>query len=325
MRILGALILSWVVSGYALADSKDPKRIVDRVAAVVNDAVILISELDTRMLPLRAEVATIADGAERERRLTKLAVQMLDEMVNDELVVQAAAEAKIAVTADELKATVDYIKQQNKLDDKQLEAAMKQQGVTMASLRNDVLRQAAINQIVGPKVVVTEDDVRARYDQVQRRSASVAAVNLSQILFALPDHATEQQRTAATAKARRAIERVKAGEPFARVAGELTDDAPTKATGGMLGWFESAAIEKAEPEWEPIVFGMAKDDVRGPVPGANGLYVLYANDIKRTALEPYPAMKEALRNELKQNSLRTHTRAWIEELRKKAYIDIKLK
>ena len=326
MRSLSAFVLlSLAVSVEVAAKgaaTQDHKVIVDRVAAVVNDAVILMSELDVRMLPLRGEAAKISDQAERERRLTQLALQMLDAMVNDELVVQAAIEAKITVTADELKTTVDYIKSQNKLDDKQLEIAMKQQGITMSSLRNDVLRQRAIQQIIGPKLAVTDEEVRARYDQLRRRSASVAAVNVSQILFALPEHATEQQQNDAKRKAQRAIERARAGEDFATLAGELTDDASTKTTGGMLGWFDSGTIT---PEWEPIVFGMDKGDVRGPIPGENGIYVLFANEIKRTPLEPYAAMKDPLRRELEQKSRTKLTQAWIEELRKKAYVDIKLR
>jgi parvulin-like peptidyl-prolyl isomerase len=327
VRKLCVLVLV-LASSLAAADSKkagkqtEPgagkKVIVDRVAAVVNESVILISELDVRMLPLRAQAAQIADQAERERRLMKLALQVLDEMINDELVVQAAQEAKLTVDQTELDATLEYLKTQHGLDKKQLEVEMQKQGVTLTTLRNDLLRQRAINQLVGPKVQVTDEDVRARYEEMQRRSASVSGVNVSQVLFTLPEHATEQQQDDAKQKALRTLDRLKAGEPFATVAGGL--DAATTKTDGV--WLDPGTIL---PELESVVFAMEKGDVRGPIFTANGIYVLVANDVRRTQLKPFAELKDDLTADLRRKALAKHAQAWIEELRKKAYIDIKLK
>lgn len=297
------------------------KVIADRIAAVVNDQVILVSEVDQRMMPLRTDAMGIADQAERDRRLAKLAVQVLDEMVNDELILQAGIAAKVTVEEQEVQAAIDYIKQSNKMDDAQLAAAMAAQGVTKATIKNDLIRQRTVNEMVGRKIAVTDEDLRARYSELQRRSSSIAAVNVSQILFALPEHAMQQQIDAAKKNAQVAIDRVKAGEPFATVAGEVTEDAATKSTGGVIGWLEPATLD---PAWESVVFGMDKGDVRGPISGAKGLYVLYANELKRTELAPFDKMKEQLSSELRRTQLAKLSRAWIEELRKKAYIEIKL-
>src|SRR5512132_491138 len=93
------------------------KQVVDRVVAIVNDAVILDSELKGRLAALEPAVSQIADPAERERRPNQLAAQVLDQMIADELVVQAANEAKLTVEQSELQATIDYIKQKNNLTD----------------------------------------------------------------------------------------------------------------------------------------------------------------------------------------------------------------
>jgi peptidyl-prolyl cis-trans isomerase SurA len=315
------ILIPYVAGAQAPAKPKSAKVVADRIAAVVNDQVILISELDQRMLPLRAEAAQIADRAERERRLAKLAVQVLDEMVADELVLQAGIAAKLTVDESEVNAAIDYIKQQNKMTDDQLAAAMKAQGVTRQTVKNDVLRQRTVNELVGRKIAVTEDDLRARYAELSRRSAQVAAVNVSQILFALPDHPTEQQLQSAKTRAQAAIERVKHAEAFDKVASELTEDPTTKSTGGMVGWLEPGTLD---PAWEAVVFGMEKGEVRGPISGAKGMYVLYANELKRTELAPFDKMKEQLTVELRRTQLAKLTRTWIEELRKKAYIEIKL-
>jgi len=296
------------------------KFTLERVVAIVNDAIILESELDARLVPVRAEAEQIQDPTERRRRLAKLASQVLDEMVNEELIVQAAEAAKIEVDSSEVQAALDEIKQQNNLDDNGLTQALAGQGYTLQNykldLRRQLLRLRAVNQLVAPKVQVTEEDVRARYDQMQRRSAAVEAVYLSHILIKLPDHPSEQQLTAAKEKAAKAIAAVKGGMTFADAAKQFSDD-----TNVELGWFQRGSMQA---DWEQIVFSMEKGDVRGPVSGPQGLHVFLVSDVKQSNLKPFAEMKEQLQREIKRRELDKQTATWVEELRKKAYIDIKL-
>ena len=298
---------------------------VDRVIAIVNDAIIMKSELDARMLPVMNEVQAIADPKERKRRFDKLMSQVLDEMVSEELIVQAADQAKIEVEPTEVQAALDEIRQQNNLDEAGLAKALSAQGYTLSNykqdLRRQLLRLRAVNQLVAPKVTVTDEDIKARYDQMQRRSDSVSAVQLSQILIKLPEHPTEQQLADAKARAVTAIDRVKGGEEFAKVAGDTSDDDSTKATGGELGWFERGSMPA---DLEQVVFAMDKGDVRGPITSPQGLKVFYLTDIKKSTVQPFAQVKEQLSREIRRHEMDKATATWIEELRKKAYIDIKL-
>jgi peptidyl-prolyl cis-trans isomerase SurA len=298
----------------------------ERVVAIVNDAIILQSELDARLIPMQAQAQQITDVGERKRRLAKLATEVLDEMVSEELIVQAAQNAKIEVESSEVQAALDEIKQQNNLDEAGLQQALAAQGYTLANykadLRRQLLRLRAVNQLVAPKIQITDEDVRARYDQMQRRSEAVSAVRLSHILIKLPEHATEQQLDDAKTRAAKAIERVKGGEEFAKVAADVSEDASTKTSGGELGWFERGSL--SSPEWEQTVFSMEKGDVRGPIAGPQGLEVFQVTDVKKSELKPFADMKDQLQRELKRRELDKQTQTWVEELRKKAYIDIKL-
>jgi peptidyl-prolyl cis-trans isomerase D len=176
-----------------------------------------------------------------------------------------------------------------------------------------------VNQLVAPKVTVTDEDVKARYDQMQRRSESVSAVKLSHILIKLPDHPSEQQLAEAREKATKAMDRVKGGEDFAKVAADVSEDEGTKATGGELGWFQ-----RGSTEWDSVVFSADKGEIRGPVNGAQGLHVLLITDVKKSEMKPFAEMKEQLQRELRRREMDKQTQTWLEELRKKAYIDIKL-
>jgi parvulin-like peptidyl-prolyl isomerase len=321
LLVLVALAAPAVAYAQKPASPNAGKKIgLERVVAVVNDSIILQSELEARLVPVRAEAEQITDPTERRRRLAKLSTQVLDEMVSEELIVQAAETAKIEVDSSEVQAALDEIKQQNKLDDAGLAQALASQGYTVQGYRQDLRRQLlrlrAVNQLVAPKVQVTEDDVRSRYAELQRRSNAVSAVYLSHILIALPEHPTEQELAAARQKAAQAIQEVNGGQPFAEVAKKYSAD-----TNVELGWFQRGSINA---DWETVVFSMQKGETRGPVTGPRGLEIFHVGDVQAAALKPYEEMKEQLQRELRRRELDKQTATWVEELRKKAYIDIKL-
>ena len=303
------------------------KRVlIERVVAIVNNAIIMRTELDVRMLPVIAEAESIADPKERGRRLDKLTSSVLEEMINEQLIVEAAEAARIEVETDDINATLDDIKKQNSLDDAGLAQALAQQGYTLAGyradLRKQLLRLRAINQMVRPKVTVSDEDVRARYDQMMRRSDGTSAVRLSHMLFRLPEHPTEPQIADAKNRASAALSRVRAGEAFDKVATELSEDDATKPTGGELGWFSRGSL--SVPEWETVVFAMEKGDVRGPITGPQGFHLFMVSEIKRTENKPFADMREQVRGELTRRAMDKQTQVWLEDLRKKAFVEIKL-
>lgn len=310
----------------SLASDEDAKPlIVDRVVATVNDEIILHSELMMRVAPLAFELGKITDPKERARRSSKLRSQVLGEMINEELVTQAASTAKLDVGAKEVDAAIADLKRQNQLDDEQLKEALRMQGYSMSSyrkdVRNQIIRMRAVNTLVRPKVSISDDDVRAKYDANARRAAQVSEVKLQHILIALPPQHDEAQKKAARDKAADIIARAKNGEPFAKLAEAFSDDPATRNTGGDLGWIERGTIAT---EWEVIVFGMAKGETRGPVSGPRGLHVFHVSDLKDSKQEDFESVKEKLRNELYRAELDKQTRIWVDELRKKAHFEIKL-
>lgn len=309
----------------AVRDQRANRVVIDRVIAVVNDAIVLESELAVRVLPLLADLDSVTDPREKARRQQKIAEQMLADMVNEELIVQSAVEARLDVDAKEIKAAVDEIKQQNNLDDKGLAQALAMQGYTLESYKRDVrrqiLRMRAVNTLVRPRVTVTDEDIRARYDAMNRRTGAVSKVRLSHLLIEVADKANDTELAAAKARAADAINRARAGEDFTALAKELSDDTGTKDGGGDLGWIERGSIPT---EWEAIVFSMGKGEVRGPVSGPSGLHVFYVAEVKQNDLKPFDEMKEEIRNDLYRREMDKQTAVWLEELKKKAFIELKL-
>ena len=305
-------------------DAQSP-LIVDRVVAIVNDEVVLSTELMMRVAPMAYELNKISDPRERARRQTNLSSQILDEMVNEQLVTQAATAAKLEVSAKEVEAAISDLKKENNLDDDQLADALRMQGYSMSSyrrdVRNQILRMRAVNTLVRPRVSITDEDLRAKYDETARRAAQVSEVHLHHILLALPADGSEKLLADTRATAAEILEKAKGGEDFAKLAETYSDDPATKNTGGDLGWIERGTIAT---EWEVIVFAMSKGETRGPINGPRGLHVFHVSEVKDSKQEGFDTVKERMRNELYRAELDKQTRIWVDELRKKAHFEIKL-
>jgi parvulin-like peptidyl-prolyl isomerase len=301
------------------------KIVIDRVAAVVNDAVILESEVRKRATPLISDLDDIDDARKRQRQWQQLLRQTLDDMVHEELMVQAANEAKLEVTTEEVEKAIAEVKRSNKLTDKQLEDALAQQDYSIAEYRKDlrrqILRLRAQNVLVRPRVQITDEEVKSHYAKIAGQSAAVTEVKLRHILISLPDDASDEAIADARRRAGNLMERVKGGEDFAQVALNASDDVESKASGGELGWFKKGLLP---PEWDEVVFDMAVGEVRGPVRGPRGLHVFQVVDTKTEPVRGFEEVKEELRNQLYNDELGKQTKVWLEELRKKAHVEVKM-
>jgi parvulin-like peptidyl-prolyl isomerase len=102
---------------------------------------------------------------------------------------------------------------------------------------------------------------------------------------------------------------------------EISEDAASKPGGGELGWIERGSLD---PQWESVVFAMEKDEVRGPIRGPTGLHVFFVSEVKKNDMKAFDALKEQLRGELRRREMDKQTTQWIADLRKKAFIDVKL-
>ena len=167
-------------------------RVVERVAAVVGDALVLASEVEDRVGPLMADVNRIRDPDKRSARATALRREVLERLIDDELIYQQAAELKLTINSEQVDASIEEIKKQNNLTDEQLREALRGQGMTMAAYRSDLKRQLlrfrVLNIAVGSRVNISDDEVRAYYERHMKDGSNVQ-VRASHVYFAIPEGA----------------------------------------------------------------------------------------------------------------------------------------
>ncbi|HKA88570.1 MAG TPA: peptidylprolyl isomerase [Haliangiales bacterium] len=293
-----------------------PRVLVERVAAVVNDVVVLDSEVAQRAASTGEEDPTKSRTSVR---------QVLDQLVDEELILGAAAEAKLEVSDDEVQKALDEVKRQNHLTDKQLETALSQQGYTIREYKRDlkkqILRLRAVNVLVRPRVQVSDEDVKSRYERLSGQSSTVTEVHIRHVLLALGEKPTSDEMETARRRAGEIVARVRAGEEFGDLAKSLSDDSTTKGSGGDLGWYKRGELPT---EWEEILFAMSEGEVRGPIRGPRGLHVFQVLENKKETVRPFAEVKDQLKEQIFRDEMDKQTKVWLQELRKRAHIEIKI-
>jgi parvulin-like peptidyl-prolyl isomerase len=149
----------------------------------------------------------------------------------------------------------------------------------------------------------------------------VTEVHLRHILVALPDKPSQPQIDAARRRAGELVDRARAGEDFAALAKANSQDPTTKDGGGDLGWYKRGELPT---EWEEIVFAMDQGETRGPVQGPRGLHVFQLVENKTETVRPFDEVKDGLREQIFQEEMEKQTKVWLQELRKRAHVEVKI-
>lgn len=139
-------------------------------------------------------------------------------------------------------------------------------------------------------IEVTDEQLRDLYEQERERFATAEERSARHILIQV----TDGQEDAARAKAEAALARVNAGEDFAKVASEVSEDAGTKAQGGDLGWIGRGNL--AGP-FEDALFAMQVGEVRGPVRSDFGYHVIRLDELRAGQEQPFTAVRDELAEE----------------------------
>ncbi len=170
------------------------RRVIDRVVAVVNDEILLETELEQwAAQQVKGLDLETPDGRKQWETNKRKA---LDSMIEGRLIAQQATELKLTVTPDEVDKSIEEIKKSNNLDDAQLTEALKSQGYTLESYRKSLKRQIVemrvISTAVRSRINISDDEIRAYYNQNDHANAADKQAHVRQILIALaPDASVE--------------------------------------------------------------------------------------------------------------------------------------
>jgi parvulin-like peptidyl-prolyl isomerase len=310
---LGLVLLAWPAHA----------RVVEKIAALVGDDLILQSEVEDRATPLLADIASISNPSEREARINAIRREVLERLIDDQLLAQQATELKLTVSNDEIDRAIEQIKRDYGLSDAQLKDELRKQGLSMAAYRintkREILKYRVLNIAVGSKINVGDSEVQSYYDR-HMKSANLQ-VRASQIFIAIPENADNATVVEREKLAKSLLDRAQKGEDFAKLAREYSEDAGTRAEGGDLGFISRDILPKPIEE---LMFSMNVGDVRGPVRADRGFHVIKVVDKHAKEAKPFAEVQDDIRIRLRQREMERQTKIHLSDLRKKVLVDIRL-
>lgn len=306
MKSVRILLAAALVASLALTAGCSNKG----VAAKVNGDKIMITELDKQVEQLKKQYPQMFEGADGEGRLIDFKQRLLDNLINQKLLEQAATERKLEVTDADVDKQVKQLRAGFK-DDSQFNDALKSAGMTLDSLKKQVKEQLLTQKIIeslAKDVNIADKDMKAYYDKNKAQFQQKSAKRTSHILFKPEDKKEAQQ----------VLEELEDGGDFAALAKQYSVDTATASKGGDLGWPSTAYVA----EFESAVSKLDKGETSGLVKTPYGWHIIRVTDTRKTSQQSYDEVKEQIKQILIQQDRADAYQKYLEELRKKADIEI---
>ncbi len=317
--------LGWFFLGVAALPLAARAELVDRVAAVVNNEVVALSEVEQRAAPELAKVAAERDPKKRATQRAELMKRALDVLIGEKLLEAQIKELNIEVTDQDVEAGMEDVRRQNNLEQEQFEQLLRQEGYTMASykdfMRKHLARLKLINLKVRSKVKVSDEELKAEYAKYSRMEGDDPEVHARHIVVQVQAKASPEEVEKARLKAAAlAVEARKPGVEFAELA-KKKSEGPSAPDGGDLGYFRRGVMI---PEFERTAFNMKVGEVSEPVRTKFGWHVIKVEDRRSVAVKGFEDVKEQLKDSLLKNQLERYTEQYVQELRAGAMVETKI-
>lgn len=263
-----------------------PVEMVDRVAAVVGDTVVLYTEILESLLQLQSQGQTLPEAGTPafDSLMNEALVTLVDQLV----LLQRAQEEDISVSEDVVEAETDRRFREVRgsfPSASAFEEALQQSGRTLVQyrlyLRSQVRAQLMINEFIQqrrgslPPVTVTEEEVREWFEQNWAGRPQPPTVTFEQIVIRPePDEEAEQ---AALERTREAVESLRDGMDFEVAARRYSEDPATRDEGGDLGWIRRSGID---PDFAEAAWAARTGTPIGPVRTQFGYHVIKVENVR---------------------------------------------
>jgi peptidyl-prolyl cis-trans isomerase SurA len=274
------LTLFALLSSQAQAQTRElatQGELLDRVVAIVNDGVVLNSDLD-------AEVYAVTERL-HEQKLelppqNVLRQQVLERLVLQEIQVQHATKAGVKVSDENVNAALQDVAKRNGMTLTQLPEALAKQGVDYPTYREEIRREITLQMLrqrdVMQHISVTPREIDQFLDKQAKTPSERNEYNVSHILIAVGQEASQSQLDAAAKRAEDVYERAKGGEDFAKLAVAYSNS-QTAFEGGALGWRKGSELPTFLTD---IVAKLKPGEVSEPLRTPTGFHIIKLNEVR---------------------------------------------
>ena len=277
--------IRWLCAAIALSvalfasaeELSETGEFIDGVAAIVNDGVVLKSQLqdELKLIMMRAK-----DGNFTLPPANVLEEQVLERLIVDEIQLQRAAQIGLSVSDQMLNEAIEGMAAQNNIPFDQMPAALAAQGIDYADFRSGMRDEITLEQlrriIVAQNIDVSDREVAQCVTDLEDNVVVNSSWNLSHILVNLPDGATAAQIEVAESAAQNIYEQIMAGADFGEMAVRHSQS-DTALRGGELGWIEGQQVPSF---FVDILAPLTTGDVSEPFRTSSSFHIVKVNDLR---------------------------------------------
>ncbi|MBK5071914.1 peptidylprolyl isomerase SurA [Budviciaceae bacterium CWB-B4] len=250
---------------------------VDRVAAIVNNGVVLESDVNNMM-------SSVKNGARRAGQQLPddeaLRAQITERLIMDSIISQLGTSMGIKIDDAQLDKGIADIAQQNRMSVAQLKSRLSAEGMNYKTYREQIRKEMLMSEVrnneVRRRVTVLPQEVEALAGQMANQLDASAELNLSHIMIPLGENPSPDQVAKANEQAKSIVEQLKNGADFGKMAATYSAD-PQALRGGKMGW---AKMQELPSIFASELQSSQKGGIVGPIRSRVGFHILKVNDIR---------------------------------------------
>ncbi|MEG0278238.1 MAG: peptidylprolyl isomerase SurA [Morganella sp. (in: enterobacteria)] len=249
----------------------------DKVAAVVNNGVVLESDVNNM---LQTVVVNARNAGQQVPDQATLRQQILERLIMDNIVMQMAGQMQITIPEQAIDGAIEDIARQNNMSSAQMKERLKRDGMSYDKYRSEIRKEMMMAEVrnneVRRRVVILPQEVDALANLISAQNSADSELNISHILIPLPENPTDAQMNAAKEKVSVIMGELQKGADFGKLAITYSAD-PQALKGGNMGW---SRLQELPGLFVERLQSAKKGEIVGPVRSGVGFHILRVNDMR---------------------------------------------
>ncbi len=312
-------LMTLLVVATAITATAGP--IVEAIVVRVGDRIVTRTQYAKRLHDGFAEIEQTATPADVAAKKAEYKKNLVNDIIGELLIKDRADRLGLAVTPDDLSGAVGRLKQQYGIStDQQFEESLQKSGMTRtdmeARLRDTILMNKVFGRELRSREDATDKELRERYDREKERYRLPERAHLREIVILRPENAAQVE--AAKQRAESIAAQARGSVDFASLAAS-TSESGTRNKGGDLG-----EVGRGEllPDLDKAVFNSQSGAVIGPLESKSGWHILKVEVRLPSEVPAFESVKDKLRKDASDDAWQRDYKAYIDNLRKDAFIQI---
>lgn len=300
-------------------------KVLDSVVGVVDGEVITLSDLDEAMtLYGKGNILDTGNALDKKIKLRQARKEVLDMLIEERLLQRVAQRFGIMVEDTEIDMAIERMQQQANVNKEKMVQELTDQGLTLEGYRHflaaQIRKARIIEAAIKPTVAMTEEKIRGYY-QNHKNNYLYPEARVSQILIQVSPESTPKEWEQAKEKVETVVQDLRKGTPFEELASRYSDDTPSAASGGDLGFFKRGEMI---PMLEAVVFRMQPGEVSEVVQSSQGLHIFKVTDMRAGSLASFEEIKAQVTEDYYREAVTRLYTKWLDDLKNRAKVEVKL-